>query len=109
MRNFVQPGENLTLTAPAAVVSGQPVKIGRIVGIATGDAPASGEVVLVTVGVFDLPKVAAEALAAGDPIYLRASDNLVTGVASGNTLIGVATAPSANPSATARVRLNGSF
>lgn len=38
MRNYIQPGDNLTLNAPAAVISGQGVQIGDLFGVANGDA-----------------------------------------------------------------------
>lgn len=109
MKNFVQPGENLTLAAPAAVVSGQLVKVGSIIGVAAETVAQGAKVDLVTMGVFDLAKVGTDAFAEGAPVYHRASDNLVTSTAAGNTRIGVAIAAAGNPSATVKVRLNGSF
>ncbi|WP_299564066.1 capsid cement protein [uncultured Sulfitobacter sp.] len=38
MRNFVQPGDNLTVTAEAAANAGDGVRLGDIFGIASGDA-----------------------------------------------------------------------
>ena len=42
MRNFVQPGNTITLTAPYAVASGDGLLVGSIFGIAAGTA-ALGE------------------------------------------------------------------
>lgn len=109
MKNFVQPGENLTVPAPAAVASGDGVKVGNIFGVASYDAEGGADVALVTVGCFEMPKIATDALAIGDPVYWRSSDGLVTGTASGNTKIGVAVSAAPNPSGTVRVRLNGTF
>jgi predicted RecA/RadA family phage recombinase len=109
MKNFVQPGENVTLPAPAAVNSGELIRVGNLFGVASYDAAISADVVLVTEGVFELPKIATDALAVGDPVYWRSSDGLVAGTASGNTKIGVAILAAPNPSGTVRVRLNGSF
>lgn len=56
MKNFIQPGDTLTIPAPAAVASGGVVVAGGLVGIASTDA-ASGEPVAVALrGVFLLPK-----------------------------------------------------
>lgn len=56
MKNFIQPGDTLTIPAPAAVASGGVVVAGGLVGIASTDA-ASGEPVAVALrGVFFLPK-----------------------------------------------------
>lgn len=109
MRNYVQPGDTLTLTAPAEIVSGGVVIVGAIIGVANGDAANGAPVDVDTVGVFTLPKVSALAIAAGDVVYWDAANKLVTKTASGNTKLGVATAAAANPSASVSVRLNGVF
>ena len=109
MRNFVQPGDTLTLTAPAEIVSGGVVIVGSIIGVANGNAANGAPVDVDTVGVFTLPKVAALAIAAGDVIYWDPAAKLVNKTASGNTKLGVATAAVANPSASVTVRLNGAF
>lgn len=109
MKNYVQPGNNLTLTAPADVLSGDVVKVGAIVGVAAGDAASGAKFDLVTVGVFDLPKVAAQAIAEGDVIYWDADAKLATKTASGNTKLGAAVAAAANPSSRLPVRLSGAF
>lgn len=109
MRNYVQPGDTLTLTAPEEIVSGGVVIVGAIIGVANGDAANGAPVDVDTVGVFTLPKVSALAIAAGDVVYWDAANKLVTKTASGNTKLGVATAAAANPSASVSVRLNGVF
>lgn len=109
MRNFVQPGDNLTVTAVAAASSGDGVKLGNLFGIASGDAAIGEPLVLVTTGVFELPKVSTDELAVGDAVYFRTSDGAVTSTATGNTKIGVAVSAAGNPSASVRVRLNGTF
>ena len=109
MRNFVQPGDNLTVTAVAAASSGDGVKLGNLFGIASGDAAIGEPLVLVTTGVFELPKVSTDELAVGDAVYFRTSDEAVTSTATGNTKIGVAVLAAGNPSASVRVRLNGTF
>ncbi len=109
MKTYIQPGDRITLTAAAVAASGDIVKTGNLIGVAFGDAAIGEPLVLATVGVFDLPKVAAEAVAVGDPIYWRSGDGVVTGTASGNTKIGVAVSAAANPSASVHVRLNSTF
>jgi predicted RecA/RadA family phage recombinase len=109
MRNFVQPGENITITAAAAATSGAGVKVGNLFGIASGDAAIGEPLVLVTEGVFDLTKVAADDITLGATVYWRSSDGLVTTTASGNTKVGVAVSVAGNGAASVRVRLNGAF
>lgn len=109
MKNFVQNGVNLTLAAPAAVLAGECVAIGSIVGIAAQSADEGADVDLVTQGVFELPKVAALAIAIGDKVYWDPLTKLVNKTATSNKLLGVAVTDAANPSGFVNVRLNGSF
>ncbi|MGA0545649.1 DUF2190 family protein [Brevundimonas sp. VNH65] len=109
MRNFIQPGNTLTLPAPADVLSGAGVLIGSIFGVANGDAVSGEPVDLDVVGVFELPKISALAIAIGDKVYWQAAEAAVSKTASGNTYIGVAVSAAANPSAKVQIRLNGSF
>jgi len=65
MKNFVASGEVLTVPAPSAVASGQPVLVGSIFGVALR-AAASGEPVEIAMrGLATLPKATAEALDGG--------------------------------------------
>ncbi len=109
MRNYVQAGVNLTLPAPADVVSGEGVVIGSIFGIAAGTVASGLDVDLVTEGVFSMAKVSALAIAIGDKVYFDSATKLVNKTSSGNTLIGVAVTAAANPSGFVNVRLNGTF
>lgn len=108
MRNFVQPGKVLTVTAVAAVKSGEFVKVGAIFGVAATDAKIGQEFELQTGEVFDLPKTSAQAWVVGDVIYATAT-GVMTTVSTDNTKVGVAVAVAANPSGTGRVRLNDNF
>lgn len=107
MRNYVQPGDVLDLTAPTGgVVSGMGYVIGAIFAVATVDAdvgdPFPGQVT----GVVELPKLAAQAWSEGDVVYWDESEEEATTVSTGNVLIGVAVRDEANPTETGRVRLN---
>ena len=111
MKNYVQPGNTITLTAPYAVTSGDGLLVGSIFGIASADA-ASGETVeAALVGVFDLKKTASQAWAAGDKVYWDNTAKEATKTTTSNTLIGVAVAAVAGGAGDTigRVRLNGSY
>ncbi len=109
MKNYVQPGDNITVPAPADVSAGDPVKVGVLFGVAQADALSGADVVIVTRGVFDLPKTSAQAWTVGAAIYLVPGTGLcTTATTTGNLLIGTAAAAAANPSGTGLVRLNGS-
>ena len=109
MKNYIAKGDVITLTAPYTVVAGACLKVGSIVGVATTDAASSATVEAAVRGVFDLAKVSAQAWTVGAPIYWDDSAKLTTTTSTSNTLIGVDVAVAANPSATGRVRLNGSY
>jgi predicted RecA/RadA family phage recombinase len=111
MKNYVQPGNTITLTAPYDVASGDGLLVGSIFGVATG-AAANGEAIeTALVGVFDLKKVGSQAWTAGDKVYWDNTAKPATKTATSNTLIGVATeaVDGGAGSTTGRVRLNGSF
>jgi predicted RecA/RadA family phage recombinase len=109
MKNFVQQGDTITLTAPYARTSGQGMLVGSIFGVASTDAASGATVEAAVAGVFDLTKVSAQAWVAGNLIYWDDTAKNCTTAVSTNKLIGVAVAADANPSSTGRVRLNGAF
>ncbi len=107
MKTFVQPGDTITVAAPYDVASGGGCLVGVLFGVASFTAAAGADVALVTTGVFDLPKVSAQAWTLGAAIYWDAAAKLTTTTEAGNTPIGTAVAVAANPSAAGRVRLVG--
>lgn len=107
MKNFVQPGDVITLAAPYQVASGDGLLVGSIFGIATGNAENGAEVEAKLSGVFDLKKTSAQAWTAGALVYWDNTAKECTTTATSNKLIGTAIAAAGNPSATGRVRLNG--
>lgn len=105
MKNYRGPGNVLTVAAPAAVVSGAVAIIGSIVGVYESDAASGSPVAVLTAGVFELPKVSAQAWTAGAKIYWDGAAGKATNVLTGNTLIGIAADPAANPSAVGNVKI----
>ncbi len=107
-KNFVQTGDVLTIPAPVAVVSGSIVQAGAIIGVAKGAAESGKPVDVACGGVWELPKVAAQAYAgAGVVVYWDSAAGLVTSAASGNTKLGVAVESVAAGTGTVKVRLSG--
>ncbi|KAF0124703.1 MAG: hypothetical protein FD152_2940 [Xanthobacteraceae bacterium] len=88
MKNYVQPGNTITLTAPYAVASGDAL-----------------------VGVFDITKVGSQAWTVGAKVYWDDTNKRCTTVATDNTLIGVAVEAVASGAGDTigRVRLNATF
>lgn len=103
-RNFVQPGNVLTLTAPTGgVESGSGYLIGSLFVVAQHNA-AEGDVFEgQCTGVWSLPKASDEAWAEGVEVYWDGS--VATTTATDNALIGHAAASAANPSSVGSVRL----
>lgn len=106
MKNFIQPGDVMTVTAPYNVSSGDGVLVGSLFGIAAFSALSGADVEINTEGVYDLAKTSAQAWTAGALIYWDNNGRVATTVSTGNKLIGVAAKAADNPSATGAVRLN---
>ncbi len=114
MKNFVQPGENLTVVAPANTDSGDLVLIGAaLFGVAADDAKNGADLTISAGGVYNLPAVAANNWAAGAKLYREATagDDLgkLTDAEAGNLLVGVAVQAKTANAVSAPVRLNPAF
>lgn len=111
MKNYVQPGNTVTLTAPYAVASGDGLLVGSIFGVAAGTAALGEAVEAALTGDYDLKKVASQAWAAGDKVYWDNTAREATKTTTSNTLIGVAVVAVAGGAGDTigRVRLNASF
>lgn len=106
MKNFVQPGETVSVAAPYDVLSGHGFQIGGLFAVAVFDALSGALVEGAREGVFDLAKTSAQAWAVGDEIYWDNSNKVASNVPGTARLrIGVALAIAANPSAIGRVLL----
>ena len=106
MRNHVQMGDIVTLTAPYDVPAGGGFLVGSIFAVATRAALSGAQVEGQLTGVFDLSK-AAGAVTQGQKIYWDNAAKLVTTTVGANVLIGAATLAAVGGAASARTRLNG--
>ncbi len=114
-KNYIQPGQTIGFTnGGSAVVSGQVIIQGTLVGVSQTDVAANGLGVMGIEGVYALPKKA-EALTLGAKVYWDATGNPVVGAAGSgaltatvgsNTYAGVVTAGAASGDATVQVKLN---
>jgi len=111
MKNYVQKGETLTLTAPYAVSSGGGALVGSVFGVASNDYGNGEEGEFQVAGVFDLTREtgASTGFTQGALIYWDNANKRITKTATSNKLIGVAVRAAADGDATERVRLNGAF
>jgi predicted RecA/RadA family phage recombinase len=107
-KNFIQPGEVVTVAAPTGgVASGAGVLTGSLFGVTAYGAVEGADVEVATCGVWDLPKAASVTPGVGAKVYWDNTNKNVTTTASGNSLIGVATKAALAGDATVRVRLDG--
>jgi predicted RecA/RadA family phage recombinase len=111
MKNYVQPGETVTVTAPYALAAGDGALVGAaLFGVACGTyASGATDAEIVTEGVFDITALSTDTPAAGALLYWDNTNKRITTTASGNTKVGVAVAPKASGATTVRCRLNGAF
>jgi predicted RecA/RadA family phage recombinase len=114
MKNFVQPGNNITVAAPYAVDSGEGVLIGQLFGVACGDAENGADVDIATTGVFDMAKDADDVFASvGAPVYFDTAtktarshgENDSNSAGDSEACIGVTIATAGAGASTVRVRL----
>jgi len=110
MKNFVQPGDILTVTAPYALASGDGCLVNTLFGVACG-AYGNGvtNAEIKTTGVFDITALTTDVGAVGAAAYWDNTNKRITVTSSGNTKVGVFAGAKANGETTARVRLNGAF
>lgn len=108
-QNYINSGDVFEYTVPSAttIVSGQPVFIGSILGVALGAGTAGQLIQVKTSGVFTLPKATGtgSAIAQGARAFWDNTAKKVTGVATDNTHIGYGYVASANNADLAQIKL----
>jgi predicted RecA/RadA family phage recombinase len=111
MKIYVQPGETISVLAPAAVVAGQLVRVGLLAGVAVAAAANGAPMELATEGVYDVTKTGSQAWTVGQAIYGVGTTTLVatSATTAGNIFLGVAVAAvgSGAGETVGRIRLNG--
>lgn len=107
MKNFIQTGDTVNVTAPYDVNSGGGVLVGTLFGVAVTSAKSGEQVSIKTTGVFELAKTSARAWATVGLAIYATSAGLLTTTATDNVLVAKNLKTADNPSATGVVRLNG--
>lgn len=104
---FVQEGRQIDYTPAAAVAVGVGVVVGSMFGVTTKAIDAAVLGSLAIDGVFEFAKTAGGAITftQGAKVYFVAATQLATSVATGNTLIGLATSAAVDGDAVVKVRL----
>ncbi len=108
MKNYIQPGDTITATAPTGdLSSGEGAVVGAIFGVAAFNAAQGYPVELVTRGVFTLPK-SAGVIAEGATVWWNDSSKTVENASdTGLFPIGTCVGGAADADATCAVRLDG--
>lgn len=107
-RNYIQPGDTITMVAPVALASGSGMLVGAVFAVALANAAQGAPIEARRVGVFDMAKATGQAWVADTTkLYWDNAARNVTSTAAGNTLIGVARQSQAAGDAIGRVLLTG--
>jgi predicted RecA/RadA family phage recombinase len=93
MKTFVQAGDVVPVTAPAAVLSGAGVLVGLLFGVAVRDADSGAPVDIQVTGVVTLPKVSGTAINEGVRVFWDNTAGNVTTTTTSNNCIGWAVGP----------------
>ncbi len=105
-RNHIQPGRVLTVPAPTGgVLSGAPVLIGSLFGVAQHDAEEGAALEILTEEVVELPKAAPLAVGIGDRLFWNTTDKVLDKTATAQLCVGIAVLPAASADTVVRVKL----
>jgi predicted RecA/RadA family phage recombinase len=108
MKNFIQRGDVITITAPTGgVASGQGVLVGNLFGVSATTVAEGESAEIATVGVYELPKLVSAVIAAGVRVAWDDTAKQVVLPDTGMVPVGIATLAAGNGVATVRVRLDG--
>jgi predicted RecA/RadA family phage recombinase len=105
-KNHIQPGRVLTVPAPTGgALSGAPVLIGALFGVAQHDAAQGQNLEILTQEVVELPKATPLAIDLGDRLFWNAGDGVLDKTATAQVCVGVAVLPAASADIVVRVKL----
>ena len=105
-KTYIQPGRVLTVPAPAGgALSGAPVLIGSLFGVAQHDAVQGQDLEILTAEVVELPKATPLAVDLGDRLFWNAGDGVLDKTATAQLCVGVAVLPAASADAVVQVKL----
>lgn len=107
MKNYIQTGDVVTVTAPTAIASGGGILVGSLFGIACTKADTGATVEIAVEGVFDLPKAPDAVFAQGDRVAWDDAAKVMSAPATGLYPVGVAISAAGNGAVAVRVRLDG--
>lgn len=104
-KNYVEDGKTITITATAAVKSGDLVQAGDIFVVAVTDIAAGSAGTGIAEGVFSVPKLETDVIEPGKKVYLK--DNKVQIEETTDPYVGVAWDHAGNGDTSVPVKING--
>lgn len=107
MKNYVQDGDVLSLTAPRALTSGEGFLVGSLFAVATSAAANGASVEGMTDGTVELTALSTDTASVGAKAYWDNTNFRITTTVGSNSLVGVFVVAKTNGQTTATVRLNG--
>ena len=103
MKNYLQPGDLLTIDAIRAYRSGEVVVIKGLAGIACHDVQKDGKLTISTSGLFELQKPSEEVFNTGDSVYFKDGD--ITAKPENAICIGIAVKSALQTDSSCQVKL----
>ncbi len=101
--NKIQDGKIIAVVAAGAVVSGQLIAVGKLVGVALNSAEAGETYQLDTEGVYEVPKTSSVVFAQGDAAFDKGDGSV--NATDTNALAGHVAVAAGNGVATVKIRL----
>lgn len=105
-KNFHSPGEHITFTAAADLVSGQAFLIGLRLAISLTAVASGGSGEAAVEGIWSVPKLSTDAVTQGALLYWDNTNKRLTTTATANTLAGYAAEAAGAGVATVNIKLN---
>jgi predicted RecA/RadA family phage recombinase len=97
----------VTITAPSALTSGQPLLVGGMFGVVGASAASGAKAVLYRRGVFTITKLTTDDVTAGAKLYWDNGNSRLTTTAGSNVLVGYARDAAGTSATTVNVVLTG--
>ena len=108
MKNFVQDGDVISVTAPYALTSGAGCLVGSLFGVSVKDYASGDPAEIRRDGVFDITALSTDTASQGAKLYWDNTNKRLTTTSAGNTLVGLAITAKTSGQTTARILL-GNF
>lgn len=110
MKNYIQEGDIVTVTAPYALASGDGCLVGSLFGVSTGlFASGATTAEIKTEGVFDLTALSTDTGSVGTKMYWDNTNKRLTTTLTSNVLVGCLLSAKASGETTARIYIDGTI